>query len=103
MAVAHTERLDKEAPLSTAKEFTSLLLMSASAALFAVSPALAQQVTEQWRLEGFSTPESVLLNEATNELIVGNMVTCQRRSKNASAGRSKSASGAALGSAFWRH
>ena len=46
----------------------------ALAATLAAVPALGQELTEAWRLEGFQSPESVIHDAANDRIIIGNMV-----------------------------
>lgn len=50
-----------------------LLAAAATIALVAASPAAAQSVTENWRLDGFATPEGARYDEANDRIVVSNM------------------------------
>lgn len=55
-------------------KFSAALLVTTSLGLAAVTgPALADDITENWRLSGFESPESVLYDEANDRIIIGNM------------------------------
>ena len=53
----------------------ALRLLVAISALAAAAPAFAEGATETWRLSGLKMPESVIVDEANQRLIVGNMGT----------------------------